>query len=244
MATQPSDAGSTNFALEPAWALPDGVKARVTTVAEPGNLAAHVADDPANVIRHRRQLQRALNLPSVPKWLAQYHSSVAVAAERCESGCRADAIWGTQPKSVCAVLTADCLPIVLCSDDGQVIAAIHAGWRGLADGIISNTLSQLPQRAECFRAYIGPAISQPYFEVGSDVREAFSSHGLVDSVSFAPHIADKWLANLPLLAGRLLHSAGVREVTQSGLCTYSDERFYSYRRDPKCGRLATLIWKI
>lgn len=244
MTTLKSKSGKIDFALEPAWRLPHGVKACVTTVTEPGNLAAHVADDPANVIRHRRQLQRALEVPSAPKWLAQYHSSVAVAAENVEVGCRADAIWATQPRSVCAVLTADCLPILLCSDDGQTIAAIHAGWRGLAAGIITNTLKQLPQPAECFRAYIGPAISQLYFEVGDDVRDAFLSQGIVDAKSFVPHRAGKWLADLPLLAERLLATAGVREVTQSGLCTYSDERFYSYRRDPKCGRIATLIWKI
>lgn len=244
MTTPKSKREDVGFALEPAWQLPHGVKARVTTVTEPGNLAAHVADDPANVIRHRRQLQRALELPSAPKWLAQYHSSIAVSAENSESGFRADAIWATKQGSVCAVLTADCLPILLCSDDGQVIAAIHAGWRGLAAGIISNTLKQLPQPAECFRAYIGPAISQPFFEVGDDVRDAFFSQGVVDSSSFAPHVAGKWLADLPLLAERLLTSAGIREVTKSGLCTYSDERFYSYRRDPNCGRLSTLIWKM
>ncbi|MFC0446335.1 peptidoglycan editing factor PgeF [Pseudidiomarina halophila] len=244
MTTLKSKSGKVDFGLKPAWQLPHGIQACVTTVTEPGNLAAHVADDPANVIRHRRQLQRGLELPSAPKWLAQYHSSIAVAAENNDAGCRADAIWATQAKSVCAVLTADCLPILLCSDNGQTIAAIQAGWRGLAGGIITNTLQQLPQSAECFRAYIGPAISQAFFEVGDDVRDAFLTQGIVDSSSFAPRIAGKWLADLPLLAERLLTRAGVKEVTLSGLCTYSDERFYSYRRDPNCGRLATLIWKI
>ncbi|MDN7125067.1 peptidoglycan editing factor PgeF [Pseudidiomarina sp. 1APP75-32.1] len=234
----------TDFGIKPNWQLPPGIQACITTVDAPGNLAAHVGDDPARVLLHRRQLQRALGLRRAPKWLSQYHSTVVVAEESSVLGSRADAIWASAADSCCAVLTADCLPILLCSEDGAIIAAIHAGWRGLAQGIIGTTLAQLPQRTECFRAYIGPAISQPHFEVGDEVRQAFSRLGIVDSSTFHPHRSGKWLANLPLLAERLLLGHGVKEVTQSHLCTYSDARFFSHRRDPSSGRIATLIWKI
>lgn len=233
-----------DFGIQPRWQLPSGIQARVTTVAEPGNLAVHVGDDPAQVLLHRRQLQRHLGLVRPPKWLAQFHSTEVVAEEHSETGARADAIWASRAHSSCAVLTADCLPILLCSEDGSTIAAIHAGWRGLAAGIVGKTLKQLPQAREQFRAYIGPAISQPHFEVGDEVREAFAALSVVDSSTFQSHRPGKWLANLPLLAERLLAAERVANVTQSHFCTYSDERFFSYRRDPTCGRIATLIWKV
>lgn len=233
-----------HFAYTPQWQLPDGVRACVTTVTAPGNVASHVGDDPATVIRHRRQLQRALQLPKQPTWLAQYHSTDVVCAEKVTMGTSADAIWSSAPRGICAVLTADCLPILLVSHDGQVTAAVHAGWRGLANGIIAATLAQLPVPASQLSAYIGPAISQPHFEVGAEVRAAFVEHGIVDELSFSAHKPGKWLGNLALLAARMLAQSGVTAVTQSGLCTYSDPRFYSYRRQPQCGRIASLIWKI
>lgn len=233
-----------SYAYEPQWQLPPGVRACVTTVTAPGNVASHVGDDPATVLRHRRELQRALELPQQPKWLAQYHSTAVVKAETVAMGAPADAIWTLQPRGICAVLTADCLPILLASNDGEVIAAMHAGWRGLAHGIVAATVAQLPVPAQHLSAYIGPAISQPHFEVGDEVRTAFVSQGLVDTMSFAPHKPGKWLGNLALLAERTLRQSGVTNVTQSGLCTYSDDRFYSYRRQPQCGRIASLIWKI
>ncbi|RUO57904.1 peptidoglycan editing factor PgeF [Pseudidiomarina insulisalsae] len=229
--------------ITPAWVLPKGVRACVTTTTEPGNLAAHVGDDPATVLRHRRQLQRRLHLPVQPKWLAQCHGTRVVQFETARQGAVADAIWTQQPASVCAVLTADCLPILLCSDDGQVIAAIHAGWRGLAAGIITTTLAQLPVAPQRLSAYIGPAISVRYFEVGDEVRQAFATAQLVDSATFHAH-NDRWLADLPLLAERMLERSGIADVVQSGLCTFSDPRFDSYRRDRNCGRIASLIWKI
>ena len=223
------------------WALPAQISAAITTVTAPGNVAVHVGDDPAQVLLRRRQLQRSLTLPQAPHWLRQQHTTHAVCAEETTQSVVADAIWSANG-SVCAVLTADCLPILLCSDDGQIIAALHAGWRGLAQGIIKRTVAQLPTSPARLRAYIGPAISQPHFQVGAVVYEAFEEQGLADGRSFVPDGNEKWRADLPLLAVRMLNRIGISDVTLSGLCTFSDLRFYSYRRDPNCGRIATLIW--
>lgn len=225
------------------WELPSGVAATVTTVDAPGNVAAHVGADPAEVIRHRRALTEQLSLPCPPRWLKQVHGTQVVSFDQTAVPQVADAIYTANASAVCAVLTADCLPILLCSDDGHEIAAVHAGWRGLVNGVVDAALRQFQCQPSNIRAYIGPAISQPAFEVGIDVYQAFSQLGLVDSETFHPHIEHKWLANLPLMAQRLLQRAGCQSVTQSHLCTYTDTRFYSYRRDPTCGRIATLIWK-
>ena len=227
----------------PNWQLPSGIFAAVTTVSSPGNVAVHVGDDPATVVRHRRQLCRDLSLTAPVKWLAQYHSQVVTHYDQAVAGQPADAIIASQPSSVCAVLTADCLPILLAAKDGSEIAAIHAGWRGLAQGIIEQTLSRMNTPAAQLTAYIGPAISQDYFQVGAEVRAAFDRDQLLDEQTFRPHIPGKWHADLPELAKRILVQQGVAAVTLSGLCTYSDERFSSYRRDPNCGRIATLIWQ-
>lgn len=227
----------------PNWQLPRGIFAAVTTVSSPGNVAAHVADDPATVVRHRRQLSRDLGLPGKVKWLAQYHSQVVTHYNRAVTGQAADAIIANQVGSICAVLTADCLPILLVAQDGGEIAAIHAGWRGLAHGIIEQTLARMTTNPRQLSAYIGPAISQDYFQVGAEVRAAFDRDKLLDEQTFRPHIPGKWHADLPELANRILSQQGVAAVTLSGLCTFSDERFSSYRRDSNCGRIATLIWK-
>lgn len=227
--------------LRPAWRLPDGICAAISTVTAPGNVAVHVGDDPAKVLLHRRQLQRSLQLPQAPKWLRQQHTTHAVCAENVTAGVVADAMWSATGE-VCAVLTADCLPILLCSGDAQVIAAIHAGWRGLANGIVTRTVAQLPVSPARLRAYIGPAITQPHFQVGAPVYEAFAAQGLADDRSLVPDGDGKWRADLPLLAERMLNRVGISDVTQSRLCTFSDARFYSYRRDANCGRIATLIW--
>lgn len=232
-----------SWGIVPDWKLPNGVQARVTTVNEPGNLAVHVGDEPATVIRHRRVLQRELDLPTSPKWLTQVHGTEVVAFEHSPARVVADAIWAQSSPSVCAVLTADCLPILLASDDGNVIAAVHAGWRGLVAGIVEQTLAALPQRAAAFSAYVGPAISRPCFEVGEEVYAAFSARGWADSSSFVAQRNDKWHADLPLLAQRALQECGVTRVIESGLCTYSDARFSSHRRNPNSGRIASLIWK-
>lgn len=235
--------GPSGAYLVPDWQLPDGISAAVSTVTSPGNLAAHVSAEPASVIRHRRQLVRDLSLPCAPRWLQQYHGAEASNFAEITAGASADAIFSRQPASVCAVLTADCLPVLLVSRDGSEIAAVHAGWRGLAAGIIENTLQQLRSDNADLRAWIGPAITLPYFEVGRDVYDVFAARGLADSKNFLPQPQNKWFADLPDLARRVLNLAGVNDVTLSGLCTYSDERWYSYRRTAAAGRFASLIWK-
>lgn len=225
------------------WELPTGVGAIVTTVDQPGNLAAHVNAEPTEVIRHRRHLVTQANLPSAPRWLRQVHSNKVVHFSNARITQTADAIYANQAHAVCAVLTADCLPILLCSADGQEIAAVHAGWRGLLSGVIENTIHQFQCKPSAIRAYIGPAISVAAFEVGADVYSACEKLQLVDAQTFRPHVSGKWMADLPQMAERLLHRVGCADVHLSGLCTYNDARFYSYRRDPNCGRIATLIWK-
>ncbi len=234
---------NNDFGITPEWPLARGVQARVTTVTEPGNLAAHVGDDPAAVIRHRRILQQRLALPVAPKWLTQVHGTQVVNYQSCQAGATADAIWAQDRPAICAVLTADCLPILLASHDGEVIAAVHAGWRGLVAGVVEQTLIAIPKMPAQLSAYIGPAISRAHFQVGDDVYDAFAQRKLVDAATFARDQQGKWLADLPLLAERILQTAGVRQITQSGLCTFSDPRFSSYREDPNAGRIASLIWK-
>ncbi len=229
--------------LIPDWPLPAGVFAAVTTVTSPGNLAAHVNAEPAAVVRHRRQLVRDLGLPCAPRWLQQYHGTEAVDFAEIRAGAPADAVFSRQSASVCAVLTADCLPVLLASCDGSEIAAVHAGWRGLAAGVIENTLQQLTTAPADMRAWIGPAISPAHFEVGGDVFDVFAARGLADSQNFLPQPHGKWLADLPDLARKVLNRAGVPDVTLSRLCSYSDPRWYSYRRTPTAGRFASMIWK-
>lgn len=227
----------------PQWTLPTGVRAAISNVARPGNLAAHVGADPASVVRNRRHLVRDLQLPNTPKWLAQYHSAVSVDYSQIRSGARADALYSSTPQSICAVLTADCLPLLLCSQDGQEIAAIHAGWRGLAAGIVTTTLKRFKATPNAIQVFIGPAISQPAFEVGVDVYDAFSKLGWVDSDTFAPHIEQKWWANLPLLAEYALRECGIESIQHSQECTFTSDQWYSYRREPQSGRFASLIWR-
>src|SRR5690554_6224165 len=225
------------------WELPPGIAATVTTVTAPGNLAAHVNADPAEVVRQRRELVRQHQLPSSPRWLRQIHSQRVVDYADAYPTVEADAIYSSAPKSVCAVLTADCLPILFCSDDGIEIAAVHAGWRGLVNGVVENTLAQFTAPAERIRAFIGPAISNRAFEVGADVYQCFADRGLVDTMTFKPFSEQKWLADLPLLAKYVLHQQSCDAVTLSHCCTYSESQWFSYRRDANCGRIASLIWK-
>lgn len=229
--------------LTPQWNLPQGVSAAITTASAPGNLATHVGDAPSIVLRHRQQLCRDLQLPSAPRWLQQVHSNTCISFAENYPSQSADAIYSDADNAVCAVLTADCLPILLCSSDGREIAAVHAGWRGLVNGVLASTLARFRVKPSAIQAYIGPAIARDAFEVGLDVYQQFLPTGWVDDATFRPHITDKWHADLPLLATRALAHLGIQEVVQSRFDTFSDSRFYSYRRQPKCGRIATLIWK-
>lgn len=235
--------------------FPETIQAVVTTAAGIGNLAAHVGDDPAQVLLRRRQLQRQLNLPKAPQWLQQVHGTQVVEHGQhplSRQQCIADACWTSAAGTSCAVLTADCLPVLFASQNGSHVAAAHAGWRGLLSGVLQNTVTALPVPANQLIAWIGPAISQPHFQVGDEVRRAFVANNpafaeffIVDTSTTAHHDSEqRWLCDLAGIAAAVLQTAGVGQVALSGWCTFADpERWYSYRRQASCGRMASLIWR-
>ena len=190
---------------------------------------------------------REHRFPGEPAWLTQVHGTrvVRVGSEDFGNGPpEADASVGAEPGSICVVRTADCLPILLCSRDGREIAAAHAGWRGLAAGIAEATVAALDSLPGDLLAWFGPAISQPAFEVGAEVREAFVAHAKAAAAAFEPNERGRWQADLYLLARQRLAAAGVTAVYGGGFCTSADpERFYSYRRDGETGRLVSFIYR-
>ena len=235
------------------WLLPDwpaAVNVRAVCTTRVGgcsrgafaslNLAAHVGDDPDDVARNRTQLRAVLDLPGEPAWLEQVHGSEVIGA-RGPQPRRADASFARAAGVVCAVLTADCLPVLLCDTAGSRVAAAHAGWRGLAAGVLENTVAAL--NAPDLMAWLGPAIGQQAFEVGAEVRQAFVAPHPDCAAAFAQAGGGKWRADLYELARLALRRAGVREIYGGGWCTYGEpERFFSYRRDGATGRMASLIW--
>lgn len=237
--------------ISPDWPAPESVRAVSTTrlggVSRPPydnfNLGDHVGDEPAAVAANRESLARAIDLPAEPAWLEQVHgTAVAVLEEECLP-MQADAACTRTPGRVCVVMTADCLPILLCDRAGSRVAAAHGGWRGLARGVIAATLRRLDCDPENILAWLGPAIGPAAFEVGPEVREAFIVLDSGNAGCFSPSPAGRWLADLYGLARRRLYGLGVTEVYGGGWCTFSEpERFYSYRRDGRCGRMASLIW--
>ena len=223
------------------WPAPSNVTALSTSIDEPGNLALHVNDDPLRVLANRNRLRQSLDLPSEPVWLEQTHSITCVVAEN-DSNRQADAAISRRFGYPLVVMTADCLPILLCDRSGQEIAAIHAGWRGLCQGIVERCLEALQSPRGELMAWIGPAICSRCFEIGEEVRDAFVSRYPFTEPSFEQRNQGLY-ANLPLMAETILHQAGVFAVHQSLACTFEqNNRFYSYRRDGQTGRMATLIW--
>lgn len=236
--------------IRPDWPAPPNVRALITTrsggvSAGPYaslNLGEHVGDDPASVARNRVLLAR--HLPAEPRWLEQVHGTRIVRADALEGGAQADGAVTFRPNVVCAVLTADCLPVLLCDTAGTAIGIVHAGWRGLLSGVIETAVAQLGQTAGLL-AYLGPAIGPLAFEVGDEVREAFVGRSPAAAPAFAPHGAGKWLADLYALARQRLAGAGVTHVFSGGFCTFREaERFFSYRRERVTGRMASLIWLV
>ncbi len=209
------------------------------------NLGDHVGDDPLAVTRNRAIVQTAL--PGVPRWLNQVHG-VDIHDADFPPGAPAqpaDAVVTARRDTVLAILTADCLPVVIADRDATALALAHAGWRGLAAGVLERTVAAVRARAAHgapLQAWIGPAIGPTAFEVGDDVVRAFDGAALPDAFVPRAGVPGKWWCNLPLLAQRNLQQAGVDIVVQSGLCTVSDNRFFSYRRDGLTGRFATLAW--
>lgn len=184
-----------------------------------------------------------MGLPTEPLWLDQVHGTRVVRADSAETRPRADGSCAYQPGWVCAVLTADCLPVLLASKDGTSVAALHAGWRGLAAGILEEGVACMDSSPDQLVAWLGPAIGPQAFEVGDDVRQAFFESGSAADGSFRPNDRGRWLVDLYALARGCLAAAGVAEIYGGDRCTYSEaETFFSYRRDGTCGRMASLIW--
>ncbi|ESS69036.1 hypothetical protein MGMO_139c00100 [Methyloglobulus morosus KoM1] len=236
--------------LKTDWPAPANVHATTTLrsggVSQGGyaslNLATHVGDNPDSVSQNRQLIKTLLGLPSEPIWLSQTHSNRAVKAMAADSPLQADASYTDQPGVVCAIMTADCLPLLVCSDDGIEIAAVHAGWRGLLDGVIDNTIAALQNKN--LLVWLGPAIGPNCFEVGNDVRNAFVNKSNEYSAAFMPYGDGKWLADIYQLARINLAALSITKIYGGGFCTVTDhEQFYSYRRDQVTGRMATLIWR-
>ncbi|GAB4353977.1 MAG: purine nucleoside phosphorylase YfiH [Immundisolibacter sp.] len=236
----------------PDWPLPANVRAASTTRVggcsrapyDSFNLADHVGDRPPAVARNRALLCQALALAQAPAWLSQVHGT-EVAGPAAPPGVAADARYADRPHVVCAVLTADCLPLLLCSDDGQEVAAVHCGWRGLAGGIVARALARFRAPPAALSAWLGPAIGPTAFEVGPEVREAFLSADPGSGGCFIAARGDRWLADLAGLARRALTAAGVRRVHGGAGCTVTEaERYFSHRRDGITGRMASLVWRI
>lgn len=237
--------------LIPDWPAPSRVRAACTTreggVSRPPfdslNLGDHVGDDPGAVAENRRRLREALALPADPCWLDQVHGTCAVEAAPLHERCKADAGVTGEPGRVCAVLTADCLPVLFCDRSGSRVGAAHAGWRGLEGGVLEATVSAMGIPPGELMAWLGPAIGNGAFEVGPEVREAFLARDAGAASAFRPSPSGRWLADLYALARRRLDRIGVTAIHGGGLCTFSDpRRFYSFRRDGRTGRMATLIW--
>ena len=235
----------------PDWPAPTRVKSRMTT-REGGvsqapwaslNLGDHVGDDPRHVAANRARLHQ--QLPGEPAWLRQVHSARVVQIGQ-DSNREADAAYSRLTGQVCAVLTADCLPVLFCDRAGSVVAAAHAGWRGLAGGVLEATVAAMQVQPDEILAWMGAAIGPQAFEVGDEVRQVFVAQHAEAALAFLPHpeaVPGKWLADIYQLARIRLDHVGVQAIYGGGRCTYQEaETFYSYRRDGVTGRMASLIW--
>lgn len=236
--------------IVPNWPAPKNVKAFASTRVggfssapyQGLNLGAHVGDDPSIVEKNRAWLAQQANMPSAPIWLNQTHSTVvAQVSAPTTQVLDADGVFTSASNVVCSAMTADCLPVLLTNTQGSQVAAVHAGWRGLANGIVENALELFSGEV---MAWLGPAIGPQAFEVGEDVLQAFVDFDSQAHQAFTPRdVEGKWLADMSKLATQRLNKLGITQVFDSGLCTFQDkEDFYSYRRDAVTGRQATFIW--
>jgi polyphenol oxidase len=246
-----------------AWPIPNNVSIAMTSrhggVSQSPfdslNLGTHVGDVLADVLTNRQKLQASLNLSTPITWLEQVHGTrVLDLAElstpmrskdrvniSAASDLRFDAVYTNLPKQVCAIMTADCLPILLCDTAGTEVAAIHAGWRGLCNGVIEAAVAKFQTPSVNLIAYLGPAIGPQAFEVGPEVREAFCAKDKKAAKYFRPK-AEKYLANLEGVAQLRLQALGINNIHSASVCTFTDENYFSYRRSHPTGRMASLIW--
>ncbi|MEC5387061.1 peptidoglycan editing factor PgeF [Uliginosibacterium sp. H3] len=238
--------------IVPDWPAPAGVRTFVTTrfggvSAAPYdsfNLGGRVGDAASAVEENRGRLYALL--PAVPRWLNQVHGITVIDSDLDASGDEADAICSHRANVPCAIMTADCLPVLFADRAGSVVAAAHAGWRGLCGGVLEASVATMRAAPESLIAWLGPAIGPTQFEVGPEVREAFMRHDAAAEQAFRPGKADRWMADIYMLARQRLASAGLAADAIFGgdLCTVSDpSRFFSYRRDGVTGRMASVIWR-
>ena len=241
--------------IVPDWPAPAGVRAAFTLrsggVSQPPldslNLGSRVDDEPSAVAENRRRLRQLLDLPAEPAWLTQVHGA-RVADLEAEGSDRvlapADGVVTHANGRVCAIQVADCMPVLFAAADGSVIGAAHAGWRGLAAGVLEAVVRAMRVPPERVFAWLGPAIGQAHFEVGEEVRAAFLAADSQAAAEFTANPRGRWQCDLYGLAKRRLDAVGVAAVYGGGWCTYADPgRFFSYRRDGRCGRMAALIWR-
>lgn len=238
--------------IRPQWPAPSHVHAcstsRQSGVSEGVyaglNLALHVEDSADHVMENRRRLKQQLNLPAEPLWLEQVHGKKVVDAGQVTcTPPQADASYSRHANTVCSVMTADCLPVLFCNRSGDRVAAAHAGWRGLADDVLEATISAMSEPAENLLAWMGPAIGAKAFEVGSEVRDVFIRQQEEAEEAFTENRPGHYLADIYQLASLRLKKQGVLSIYGGEYCTYTDaDHFYSYRRDGKTGRQASMIW--
>lgn len=233
----------------PDWPAPANVRALQTTraggISAPPyaalNLGLHVGDQALSVVHNRQRL--AHFVPTEPLWLDQVHGTTVVDAGATGCQPQADATYARTAQTVCAVMTADCLPVLLCDCSGTVVAAAHAGWRGLLDGVLEATIDAMQAAPDMLMAWLGPAIGSQAFMVGDEVRAAFVAHDAEANAAFQAQPDGKWLADIYALARLRLQRQGITAIYGGGFCTFSDTaRFFSYRRDGVTGRMATMIW--
>lgn len=248
-----TEAASSSFIL-PDWPAPANVRALITTrlggvsrgVYASLNLGDHVNDDPLAVVQNRALVSDRIG--ARPLWLKQVHGTHVVEAGHCldadpNGAPEADASFTYRTGVACAVMTADCLPVLFCDRAGTVVAAAHAGWRGLLNGVLEATIAAMGVQGDELMAYLGPAIGPRAFEVGDEVRAAFVARSRNAEDAFHPGNQGKWLADLYLLARQRLSARGVVQIDGGDHCTVTEaERFFSYRRDGQTGRMASLIW--
>ena len=245
--------------LKPEWPAPPGVRAafalRSGGVSAPPfdslNLGAHVGDEAEAVAENRRRLRTQLRLPEEPVWMEQVHGIDVLDLDALAHGgaargvVSADAALTRRAGRICTVQVADCLPVLLAARDGSAVAAAHAGWRGLAGGVLEATVQALAVEPGQLIGWLGPGIGAAHFEVGEDVRRAFVTHdAAAAAAAFTSNQRGRWQCNLAALARARLAALGVAAVFGGEWCTYADAaRFFSYRRDGRCGRMAALIWR-
>ncbi|MBN3163159.1 purine nucleoside phosphorylase YfiH [Pectobacterium brasiliense] len=239
--------------IYPDWPLPESVKSCSTTRVgghsgapyDSLNLGNHVGDEPAHVTANRQALVEMAGLSTMPHWLEQVHGTDVIRiGETSPTSVCGDAAYTDQKGKVCAVMTADCLPVLFCAINGDEVAAAHAGWRGLHAGVLEETLACFRAKPAQIMAWLGPAIGPDAFEVGPEVRDAFIQHDMAAASAFRPE-GNKFFADIYQLASLRLRAAGITQIFGGNDCTVSEpHKFFSYRRDGVTGRMASLIWLI